>query len=147
MKTYTKKLAPFMGFTAALCLSSTAFATDTKLHRVVVQTEFQTNDTALMTDIAYEAVLANAAARTLDQNQEWFTVRYRDAQTQKVTRNVNNSAESRYIDMEDGTRIEREIVTADSFVHVQKIDFEMGSGPKPDSEYSFMAEKLVLPQI
>ena len=147
MKPHTKIVAPLIGMTTALCLSSAGFANDAKAQRVAVQTEFQTKDIALMTDIAYEAVLANAAARTLDQNKEWFIVKYRDVQTQPVTRNVDDSAESRYIDMEDGTRIEREIVTEDVLVHVQKIDFEVGSGPMPNSENSFMAKELVLPQI
>jgi len=100
-----------------------------------------------MTDIVYEAVLANAATKTLDQNKEWFIVTYRDAQTKVVTRNVDDSAESRYIDLDNGARIERDIQAKDVLVHVQHIDFKMGTGPKPNSQNSFMAEKLILPQI
>lgn len=146
MNTYATKLAAIIGFATTTGLSSTAFASDVQPHRVAVETEVQTNDIALMTDIAFEAVLVNAAAKTLDEDKEWFAVSFRDAQTKTVTRNVNNSAESRYLDMEDGERIDLDIPEQDVTVHVQKIDFEMGTGPKPDSANSFVAKKLILPQ-
>lgn len=143
-----KKLSiPTLGLAAFLSLPSIAFAADAQQHRVAVQTEFRTGDIDQMTDIVYEAVLANAASRTLDQNKDWFVVTYRDAQTKTVTRNVDDNAESRYIDLENGERIERDVPTEDVLVHVQKIDFKMGTGPKPDGENSFLAEKLTLPQI
>jgi len=142
-----KTIFPAMAFTIALGLPSTVFAADAEQHRVVIQTEVQTDNIDQMTDIVYEAVLANAATKTLDQNKEWFIVTYRDAQTKVVTRNVDDSAESRYIDLDNGARIERDIQAKDVLVHVQHIDFKMGTGPKPNSQNSFMAEKLILPQI
>lgn len=145
MNTFMKKLAPATAFAAVSCLSATALASDIQPHSVAIQTEIQSENVALMTDIAYEAALINAASKTLDENKDWFAVSFRDAQTQTVTRNVNSSAESRYLDMEDGERIELDIPEENVTVHVQKIDFEMGTGPEPDSENSFIAEKLILP--
>lgn len=146
MNIYVKKLAPIAGLVAATCLSSAALASDAQPHQVAVQTDVQTDDIATVTDTAFEAALVNAAVKTLEEDKDWFEVTFRDAQTQTITRNVNNSAESRYLDMEDGKRIELDIPTEDVTVHVQKIDFEMGSGLKPDSQNSFMAKKLILPE-
>jgi len=146
MNTFLKKLTSTAGFAVATCLSTTALASDIQPHSVAVQTEVQTDDIAAMTDIAYEAALINAATKTLDEKRDWFAVSFRDAQTQTVRRNVNNSAESRYLDTEDGERIELEIPEDDVVVHVQKIDFEMGTGPKPDIENSFLAKELILPE-
>jgi len=142
-----KIIFPAIALAIALGLPSTVFAADAKQHRVAIQAELRTDNIDQMTDIVYEAALANAAMRTLDQNKDWFVVTYRDAQTTVVTRNVDDSADSRYIDLENGERIERDVQTEDVLVHVQKIDFEMGTGPKPDDQNSFMAEKLTLPQI
>lgn len=145
MNTYLKYIAP-IGCIAALSLSSEALASDPEKQSVAVQAETQVEDVSTLTAIAYEAALINAANKTLDENKDWFAVSYRDVQTQTVTRNTNNSAESRYLDMENGERVELEIPTQDVKVQVQKIDFEMGEGPKPDSENSFLAEKIVLPE-
>lgn len=142
-----KTIFPALALTIALGLPSTVFAADAEQHRVAIQTEFRTDNIVQMTDIVYEAALANAAMRTLDQNKDWFVVTFRDAQTKVVTRNVDNSAESRYIDLANGERIERDVQSEDVLVHVQKIDFKMGTGPMPDNQNSFMAEKLTLPQI
>jgi len=147
MNAFKKLSIPTIGLVSLLGLPSTGFAADTQQHRVAVQTEFRTGNIDQMTDIVYEAVLANAASRTLDQNKDWFLVTYRDAQTKTVTRNVDDNAESRYIDLENGERIERDVQTEDVLVHVQKIDFKMGTGPKPEGQNSFLAEKLTLPQI
>jgi len=147
MNSFSKMFVPAIGLATALSLHTPAFAADEQQHRVAVQTELQTDDIDQMTDIIYEAVLANAASRTLEQNKDWFVVVYRDAQTKVVTRNIDDSAESRYIDMDSGERIERDIKTENVLVHVQQIDFKMGTGPKPSGEHSFTAEKLILPQI
>ena len=146
MNTYATKLTAIIGFAAVTGLSSVASASDLQPHRVAVETEVQMDDIALVTDIAFEAALVDAAAKTLDADKEWFAVSFRYAQTKTVTRNANNSAESRYLDMEDGERIYLDIPEEDVTVHVQKIDFEMGTGAKPDSENSFIAEKLILPE-
>lgn len=145
MNSFMKKLAPACVFAAATCLSNTVLASDIQPHSVAIQTEVQTENIAAITDIAYEAALINAASKTLDENKDWFAVSFRDAQTQTITRNVNNSAESRYVDMEDGDRIELDISEEEVTIHIQKIDFEMGTGPKPDRKNSFVAEKLILP--
>ena len=145
MKTYIKKFAPIVALAAVAALPSTAFAADAGTHSVAVQTEITTESVPVMTDIVYEAVLADAASKTLNQNNDWFKVTYRDAVTETVTRNVSNDAESRYLDMEDGDRIELEIPTSEVKVQVQKIDFKMGTGPAPADENSFLAKKLILP--
>lgn len=146
MNTYLKTLTPIVTLAAAVFSPSTAFAEDQSTHTVAVQTEITAESVPTMTDIVYEAVLVNAAAKTLNQGQEWFQVSYRDASTQTVTRNATDSAESRYLDTEDGERIELEIPTTDVTVQVQKIDFKMGTGPKPADKNSFIAKELILPQ-
>lgn len=146
MNFYTKKLTPLAALFGAALLPNTAFASDIDTQTVVVQTEVSADELPEMTDIVYEAVLANAAAKTLDENKDWFNVVYREAHTETVTRNVSSSAESRYLDLEDGERIELEIPTKDVTVQVQKIDFKMGTGPAPDAENAFVAKKLILPE-
>ncbi len=145
MNTYKKTLTPVAAAVVAVSLPSAAFAGDQNIHTVAVQTEIPAEDIPVMTDIIFEAALANAASKTLDENKDWFRVVYRDARTETVTRNASSDAESRYLDMEDGERIYLEIPTSDVTVQVQKIDFEMGSGPKPADGNSFVAKKLILP--
>ena len=145
MNTYTKNLTSIAVLAAGSLLPLTAFAADQNTHTVVVQTEITTETVPVMTDIVFEAALAEAASKTLDENNEWFKVTYRDAVTETVTRNVSNDAESRYLDMEDGERIELDIPTSDMKIQVQKIDFKMGSGPAPAGNNSFIAEELIVP--
>lgn len=145
MNIYMKKLTPIAALATAGMLPSAALAGAQDTHTVAVQTEITAEAIPVMTDIVFEAALVNAASKTLDENNDWFKVTYRDAVTETVTRNVVNSAESRYLDTEDGQRIELEIPTTDVTVQVQKIDFKMGSGPKPEGENSFIAKKLILP--
>ena len=146
MNTYTKKLTPIVALAAIAALPSTAFAGDADTESVVVQTEVSADEVPAITDIVYEAALADAAAKTLDENKDWFHVTYREATTVPVTVNVSNDAESRYLDMEDGGRIELDVPTKDVLIQVQKIDFEMGTGPAPADANSFVAKKLVLPE-
>lgn len=145
MKAYVKKITPIVALAVVTIAPSAVFAADAGTHTVAVQTEITTESVPVMTDIVYEAVLANAASKTLDERQDWFKVTYRDAVTETVTRNISNDAESRYLDTEDGERIELEIPTSDVIVQVQKIDFEMGTGQKPAGDNSFVAKKLILP--
>lgn len=146
MKTYMKKLTPMAALIGAVLLPGTAFAQDDTTHTVAVQTEVTPDAIPVMTDIVYEAALINAASKTLEEDKDWFSVTYRDAVTETVTRNVSSDAESRYLDTQEGERVELEIPTTDVTVQVQKIDFKMGTGPKPADENSFVAEELVLPE-
>lgn len=146
MKAYIKKLTPIVALAAIVTFPSTAFAGDKETHTVSVQTEIVSESIPVMTNIVYEAVLANAAAKTLEENSDWFRVTYRDVRTQTVTRNVSNSAESRYLDPEYGERIELDIPSTDVTVQIQKVNFEIGTGQKPADENSFLASELVLPE-
>ncbi len=145
MNFYAKKLTPLAALLGAVILPASAFASDVETKTVVVQTEVSADELPEMTDIIYEAALANAAVKTLDENKDWFNVVYRETHTETVSRNVSSSAESRYLDLEDGERIELEIPTKDVTVQVQKIDFKMGTGPTPDAKNAFVAKKLILP--
>jgi hypothetical protein len=137
-------LTPFAALLGAALLPTGAFASSVETRTVAVQTEIDADEVLEKTDIIYEAVLANAAAKTLDANKDWFRVLYREAHTKPVTRNISSNAESRYLDLENGDRIELEIPTKDVTVQVQKIDFEMGTGPAPKVENAFVAKNLIL---
>jgi len=146
MNTYIRKLTPIVGLAVIGTLPSTAFAGDQGTKSVVVQTEVNFDEMPVITDAVYQAALVEAAARTLDENKDWFQVTYREATTAPVTVNIENNAESRYLDLENGERVELDVETKDVLIQVQKINFEMGTGAKPADANSFVAGKLVLPE-
>lgn len=92
-------------------------------------------------DDGYNIALDRAAEETRAANGDWFTVTYRSDVTEPITRNVNNSAETRYMQGEEDL-IEIGVPFTQSFVQTLTLEFNIGTGPMPNKNHTYTAREM-----
>ncbi|GGX69040.1 hypothetical protein GCM10011309_18670 [Litorimonas cladophorae] len=103
---------------------------------IAVQIE---NPTA--SDEGYNIALERAAEETRAVNGDWFTVTYRSDVTEPVVRNVNTSAETRYIRSE-ADLMEIGVPFTQRLVQTLTLEFNIGTGPMPDRDHTYTALEM-----
>jgi hypothetical protein len=123
--------------------ASTVAANNTTLYpsaKVAIQVESGTDVEAI-----FNTGLATAAKKTRAANGDWFTVTSDVRVTETITRNVNNSAESRYI-QGDEELIEIDISVAPQTVETLSLEFDIGTGSMPETPNTYDA-RLTLSSV
>jgi hypothetical protein len=92
-------------------------------------------------DDGYNIALERAAEKTRAANGDWFTVTYRSDVTEPVVRNVNTSAETRYVQGEEEL-MEIGVPFTQSLVQTLTLEFNIGTGPMPDKEHTYTALEM-----
>ena len=123
-------------FMAAMTLPIAASANDAPADTTskTAKVAYQATTTA-PTDAVETDALILAKATTLDADQDWLRITYRAQDQAIVKRNINSSAESRYIDMGEKGMRPAKIETAEQVDNSVTLEFEMGSGEAPEGEY------------
>lgn len=129
--------------TAAAFVPATTLAAENTLTapntKIAVEASLSTGE-----DVIFLQGLMKASDKAKDAQGEWFLVTYHSSVTTAVTRNVNNSAESRYVQGDDEL-IEVEIPVAQDMVQNLTLEFDIGTGPIPDSDHAYVVVPATAP--
>ncbi len=112
---------------------ATSHATLYPSAKIAIQVESGTD-----VETIFNTYLATAAKKTRAANGDWFTVTSDVRVTETITRNVNNSAETRYI-QGDEELIEIDIPVAPQTVETLSVEFDIGTGSMPETPNTYDA--------
>lgn len=144
----SKFILPAAILLAASTLPTLSFAQDANSQDAdakISAITYQTSD-PVEAEFLFEDALDMAGEATLAADKDWFRVTYREIDRKAVMRNASNNAESRYLDLGetpegDEGRVELVAPPVEQTESSITLEFEMGSGPMPDTRHTYSTQK------